>query len=86
MYLLIAFPSCLISFGSSLPPPVWSTDPISAASDTVAGGYGALTNHLALRLVHEMIISGASSIISLLPITLPSRHYLKNEAILARYK
>lgn len=59
MYLLIAFPSCLISFGSSLPPPVWSTDPISAASDTVAAGYGTLTNHLALRLVHEMIISGA---------------------------
>lgn len=60
MHLLIAFPPCLISFGSSSPPPVWSTDPISVASGAVAAGYGALTNHLVLHLLHEMIISGAS--------------------------
>lgn len=86
-YLLIALLSCLTSLGSSLPLPVWSTDPSSTASDVAAaGGYGALTNYLTLYLVHEMLISGTSLIISLLPIALPSRRYLKNVAILARYK
>jgi len=43
-------------------------------------------NYLTLYLVHEMLISGTSLIIFLLSIALPSRQYLKNVAILARYK
>lgn len=85
-YLLLAFPSCLTSLGSSLPPPVWFPDPNSTASAVAAAGHGALTNYRTLYSVREMLISGTPWIISLLPVALHSRHYLKNVVILAKYK